>query len=320
LKYYAVREGKKTGIFLTWDDCKKVVDGYKGAKYKSFPSLPEAEAYMRGENVSTPKDGSQVTINLDGPVSKIEPGTCVAYVDGSFNDQTKVYGYGVILLPSKKVLMGHNNDEGMVKMRNVAGEIMGAARAIDIAIKMHYSKIKIYYDYEGIGKWGERKWKTNEEGTRKYADYVDSCRKDIDISFIHVPGHSGDFWNDKADALAKQAVGFHGNKPADEKDIVTVKEANPKELVKNISFENTEDPFEDCVFGNPDGITTKMDKTGQMALQFSEQEKKFTADEIIEALKKEVFSARLYGGPWTGENVNNLLTLDVVAEVLREKM
>ena len=35
-KFYAVKQGRKTGLFLTWDDCRKQVMGYPGAIYKSF--------------------------------------------------------------------------------------------------------------------------------------------------------------------------------------------------------------------------------------------------------------------------------------------
>ena len=35
-KVYAVRNGRKTGLFMSWDDCKKQVDAYPGARYKSF--------------------------------------------------------------------------------------------------------------------------------------------------------------------------------------------------------------------------------------------------------------------------------------------
>ena len=37
-KFYAVKEGRNIGIFESWIDCKKQVDGYSGAKYKSFKS------------------------------------------------------------------------------------------------------------------------------------------------------------------------------------------------------------------------------------------------------------------------------------------
>ena len=46
--YHAVRKGTVTGIFRTWEECKKNVHGYSGAEYKSFKTLEEAEAYMKG--------------------------------------------------------------------------------------------------------------------------------------------------------------------------------------------------------------------------------------------------------------------------------
>jgi ribonuclease HI len=42
-KYYVVWEGHQTGIFDSWDKCKKAVDGYAAAKYKGFTSLEEAK-------------------------------------------------------------------------------------------------------------------------------------------------------------------------------------------------------------------------------------------------------------------------------------
>ena len=43
-KLYVVGRGRKTGIFLTWDETKAQVDGYAGARYKSFTTLAEAKA------------------------------------------------------------------------------------------------------------------------------------------------------------------------------------------------------------------------------------------------------------------------------------
>ena len=75
-KYYAVRAGRKTGIFETWDECRAQTTGFKGASFKSFPTLAEAEAYMRGENdltKATPAGSSTAAPEEDG---------AVAYVDG----------------------------------------------------------------------------------------------------------------------------------------------------------------------------------------------------------------------------------------------
>ena len=35
-KFYVVWKGHKTGIFNSWEDCKKQVEGFVGAQYKSF--------------------------------------------------------------------------------------------------------------------------------------------------------------------------------------------------------------------------------------------------------------------------------------------
>ncbi len=41
-KFYVVWTGRSTGIFTNWDECKKQVEGYDGARYKSFKTEAEA--------------------------------------------------------------------------------------------------------------------------------------------------------------------------------------------------------------------------------------------------------------------------------------
>lgn len=48
LKYYAVRAGRRPGIYRTWPDCMKDVIGFPGARYKSFYTLFEVETFLRG--------------------------------------------------------------------------------------------------------------------------------------------------------------------------------------------------------------------------------------------------------------------------------
>ena len=49
-KYYAVRKGRKPGIYRTWDACKSQVFKCEGAEYKSFTTEAEALAYMGAVN------------------------------------------------------------------------------------------------------------------------------------------------------------------------------------------------------------------------------------------------------------------------------
>ena len=48
-KFYVVWQGRTCGVFDNWNDCKMQVDGFEGAKYKSFETKAEAEkAYAEG--------------------------------------------------------------------------------------------------------------------------------------------------------------------------------------------------------------------------------------------------------------------------------
>lgn len=55
-----------------------------------------------------------------------------AFVDGSFNTSTSVYGYGGFIeyKGERYELMGNGNDADMASMRNVAGEVLGSMAAV----------------------------------------------------------------------------------------------------------------------------------------------------------------------------------------------
>lgn len=206
-KYYAVRVGKTPGIYLNWDDCKSMVDGFPGAKYKSFTTLAEAEAFLEGV------DYQQVSMDVEQKDKGAQPqvkSDVFAFVDGSYNGVTGVYGYGGFLMAygEKHLLQGADSDEEMASMRNVAGEICGSMAAVEKAIELKLTHLDIYYDYSGIEMWATGAWKRNKTGTIAYHEYMQSVKDKIDIQFIKVKGHSGIDGNEEADKLAKQAVGL----------------------------------------------------------------------------------------------------------------
>lgn len=200
-KFYAVKNGRKNGIYESWDDCKNQVHNFPNAIYKSFKSKIEAEDYLR--NTQDKKR------NQESPASK-KIFDAIAYVDGSFNIKTGVYGYGVVIFIDEKKykFSGSDSNKDFAKHRNVAGEIFGAIKAVEVAIDSKCKSIEINYDYTGIENWATKNWKANTDLTSLYSEFMGS-KKEIKIYFNKVKAHSGNEFNDEADKLAKRAAGLN---------------------------------------------------------------------------------------------------------------
>lgn len=195
-KFYAVRQGKVTGVFTSWDECKDSIDGYPGAEFKGFMTRTEAESYMNGEGIST--------------AVKPREDAVIAYVDGSYKADTNEFSYGaVIFVNGEEFEMSHAyNEPEYAEMRNVAGEIVGAGQVMKYCVANGIKKLDLYHDYEGIAKWCTGEWKTTKPVTKRYKEFYNSIKTKLDVRFIKVKGHSGDEYNDRADALAKSALGI----------------------------------------------------------------------------------------------------------------
>lgn len=203
-KVYAVKKGKKTGIFTTWDACRASVDGYPGAEYKSFFSEEEADAYLNGA-----ADPMQHTAGEDQHSGKKAADQIVAYVDGSFSKEIGKYSFGcVIIKPDGEIIResGNGDNPESLAQRNVTGEMLGAMYAVKWCEVNGYSAIKICYDYMGIEMWATGGWKANNNLTQKYAAFMRACGSRIRITFQKIAAHTGDKYNEEADKLAKAAL------------------------------------------------------------------------------------------------------------------
>ena len=114
-KIYAVRKGHKTGLFYTWDECKKAVYGYSGAEYKGFLTKEEAEAFLNigAAKIITNKNSSTAATGVDSTaLTTSTSDRLVVYVDGSFDVSIQKYSFGcVILLEDGRIIERSGNGE-----------------------------------------------------------------------------------------------------------------------------------------------------------------------------------------------------------------
>lgn len=255
-KYYAVKVGVKPGIYETWAECEAQTKGFSGAQYKSFSNLSDAEMYMNGEGaVETQKDITgngdsveQINIEVEEELKKLGTNEVIAFVDGSYSSSDDKSGFGAIIIDNKGVqtplykAFTKQLSADFLDLRNVAAELEGVKEAVKWAIAYNKSRIKIYYDYEGIGKWADGSWKANKEITRQYVNFIHEKRMLITIEFCKVPAHSGIEYNEMADKLAKNSLLEKGYKAYNDGSIYFVGFSGEdwKTIIECVNKENNE--------------------------------------------------------------------------------
>ena len=206
-KYYAVKAGRKTGIFLTWDACEEQVKGYPGAKFKGFPSRADAEAWL-GETTG-PKESAPA----EDAWEKAEDTDYVVYTDGScLKNPDGPGGWAAVIVDSstgeREELYG-----GSPSTTNNRMELSAAIAALS-----HVSEgksISLYTDSQYMKNaftrnW-IRNWKRNGWKTIKGTDVLNKdlwlqldelCAKHK-VEFRWVKGHAGISYNERCDQLAR---------------------------------------------------------------------------------------------------------------------
>ena len=218
-KFYAVRRGRRTGIFTEWfgsEGAQAQVKGFPGAQYRGFPSRAEAQAFLE-EN---PRSADAATAHA--PSSAENGASVVVFTDGGAIGNPGPGGYGVVILRpegERQELSG-----GYRRTTNNRMELMACIMALEhldteLPITL-YSDSR--YMVDAINKkwvfgWQKRGWKKADGQPAKNSDLWQRLLKRLEavqVTFHWVKGHAGQEWNERCDQLAGQAMA-QTNLPAD---------------------------------------------------------------------------------------------------------
>ncbi|KAH8052831.1 endonuclease [Aureococcus anophagefferens] len=163
--FYAVARGRETGVFATWDQCSKVVNGFAGAKYKPA-----------GWGFVAVRDG-HVLAERWGPVELARGAAGYLGAEKCSNNTGELSAIG----------------EALLWLRD---EDRGAARAL------------ICYDSKYAANITDGTYRAH-----KNVDLARACQSLFaaavaagGVALQHVKGHSGDAFNDRADALVQRGI------------------------------------------------------------------------------------------------------------------
>ena len=154
-KYYVVWEGKETGVFSSWNIVKKLVQGYEGAKYKSFVSKVEADKAIK-KNFSDYKGKitKKIALSADEKATYGVPVKNSLTVDAACSGNPGKMEYRGVL---------HHNKQEVFKMgpfkngTNNIGEFLALVHGISLLKKKGLYTLPIYSDSRIAMSWVKKK-------------------------------------------------------------------------------------------------------------------------------------------------------------------
>ncbi len=199
-KYYVVWMGHLPGVYTDWTSAKQQIDGYKGAKYKSFPDRGQAEAAFRNgfdsylkKSLGTTSRPSSNPRTAAETTSKIISQSISVDAACSGNPGRMEY-QGVTTSGGKRLFhrafeMGTNN----------IGEFLALVHALAFLQKQQQPKLPIYTDSKIAMGWIRKgKCKTTlprNSRTAELYDLIDRAEDWLKSNQITNPVYK---WNTKA--------------------------------------------------------------------------------------------------------------------------
>ena len=151
-KFYAVWTGRKPGIYTSWDECKKQVEGFDGAQYKSFESKTEAENALKRNYYAVVNPSTKQASN--GKLIKIpKPKHEALVVDAAWNTKTGDMEYQGKYLQNKLYVFKKGPFQDGT---NNIGEFLAIVHALAF-LKQHNSDLPIYSDSKTAIAWVKKK-------------------------------------------------------------------------------------------------------------------------------------------------------------------
>lgn len=162
-KFYVVWNGKKPGVYATWEECNSSIAGFPNAKYKSFPTLESAEQAFRDGSDSYWGTGKFVSGLSAEQLAVIgQPITNSICVDAAWNVETKEMEYRGVWHHNRSIAFQQGP---FAKATNNIGEFLAIVHALALMAKQSLDW-PVYSDSQTAISWVSNR-SVNSKSMRK---------------------------------------------------------------------------------------------------------------------------------------------------------
>ena len=213
-KYYAVKRGRKTGLFTVWAECAAQVQGFQGAVYKGFMTEAEARDWLAG-GASAANEGAVRTGKKSAAPAPAEPidADYIIHTDGScLRNPGGAGGWAAVI---ENVATGEVTEHsgGDPETTNNRMELTAALEALSavpegarIALFTDSQYLKNAFTKFWLPAWKKRGWKKADGELVLNQDLwmqLDAAFAARRVQFHWVRGHAGNARNERCDELAR---------------------------------------------------------------------------------------------------------------------
>lgn len=242
MSFYAIARGRTPGIVSSWAECKALVDGFPGARYKKFTTIGEATAFLTENGTAkVSKSVEEVSPHLPSAFDvlmkpKVRKGRAVAeevqnstfdadyyvYTDGSCSNngqRNAMAGIGIYFGEndprnvSQRVLGRQTNNTAevgaIIHLHKIIKDDIQSGKRIGIVSDSEYA-IRCVTSY---GKKCEEKGWPDIPNRDLVKELYELYKGLSNVKFFHIMAHTEkkdihSVGNDGADKLANAAIGL----------------------------------------------------------------------------------------------------------------
>ena len=208
-KFYAVKRGRKTGLYTVWAECAAQVKGFQGAVYKGFMTEEEARTWLGDADARTEQPHASVTAT--------EPSAPTAdyiiHTDGSCLRNPGGAGGWAAVIETTATGAVEEKSGGDPETTNNRMELTAALMALRavpegarVALYTDSQYLKNAFTKFWLPAWKKRGWKKADGEPVLNQDLwvqLDAAFAARQVQFHWVKGHAGNPRNERCDALAR---------------------------------------------------------------------------------------------------------------------